>query len=411
MSIKLIRKSQYKAKRRIVANINERLNQFKQIELEEKEVFYKNVKYVEKHLAIHNNKIEVLKNFISPLFFFGIFAFFLFTHFYLSVRFNVEKPITVSLIYLIPSLLFSSFIFILSLSGKIEYFENTNLPITETISNVLKWVFISATVSAIGAFLFSPLLQYLILTPVIAGVGSGAIFVVFGVSSKFIVTIFWNGFHNKYPMFALIDMFIKILSRFNNDLSRNGIDRMILAQLLGDTGELMQKVLPKSISRIDIGWLVVELSDPYIIKLIERRVMEMSMTLRVFAKTILLGNDKQILSVHNKIKKNFVAVLEEDWGTYEVEKSDEINLLLETKPLASKFEMVLEKIKFVIIGLLPISALFILQNTKYTLPQGIYDSTLPFVITWALVSILNLIGADSIADRFLKAKGIAESIK
>lgn len=411
MSQNFLRKFRYKFKRKIIFNLHERMRQFEQIEFEDKEKYYEWMKKSEKLLATFDVTKEMLAKPLSYLLFFTVALFAIVVHFYLSFQFGVNKPIVTALIYIIPSLFFSMLIYLAVGYGKLRHIENfTNLPLEDKISNALKWVFVSAIISGISTTFFPALLIYLILTPLIVGIGAAILFLIYEILVTYVLNYFWSKFYKKHPLPTIVDMFMQIFEELNDKRLAGYYYKMSLAQLLGDTGEVMQRVLPQHFSRMDESLSVLEITDPYVVKLIERRVMEIAMSMKLYAKLILFGDDTKINYVKKKLTKNFIAILKDDgWKTYETENSDEITMLINLPPLSKQISKTLDKLRFVAVGLLPAGALLLIQNTAYALPSAVVESVLPFIVTWAFVSILNLLGSDDIVDRALKAKSIAGS--
>jgi ABC-type enterochelin transport system permease subunit len=343
---------------------------------------------------------------------FTLALFAIFTHFYLPFRFGVNRPVVIALIYFIPSAILSIFLYSVVSRGDFNYYDDfRDLPLEDRISNALRWVLVSAIISGISTILFPPLFAYLILTPMIAGIGAAILLLFYEILLAYVVRYFGMKFYKKNPLSIIIDLFLKILGDFEYRHSQGLFYQLDTAQLLGDTGEVMQKVLPRYFSRIQSNVYVSEITDPYINRLIERRVAEMAMTLKIYAKMILFRDDTKIKYVEKKLTNNFIAILEADWENYETEKSEEITLLVDLPPHSKTFSKTFDKLRFVAISLLPAGALLLLQNTMFALPNSIVDNLLPFVITWALVSILNLMGSDDIVDRALKVKSIMGSLK
>lgn len=412
MQLPFLRKLRYKLRRNIILRLQKRMRLFTdRAHIENKTQIYSQVKWAERRIAILDSTIEMVGTPIEYFFTFIVYSFAIIMPFYLSFRFGLNKPLITALIYLIPSLILSVLIYLTVTYGNFRHITMlTAMPMTDRISNALKWVFVSALISGISTALLPPLLMYLILTPMIAGVGSAILFLFFELTVQAILIKFvLEKFYRKHPVSAISNMFIDILTCFDELLPDNRLWKLELAQLLGDTGELMQRVLLQVFSRVDRDTFVSEISDPYIIKLIEKRVAEMAMTLRIFGKMVVFGDKKQINVVHNKITKMFTVILNNDWKNFEIEKSEELAMLIEMKPLSTKIDLIVDKIKIAIAGLSPAILLFLLQNSSYALSEKILESVLPFVVTWAFVSILNLIGSDGVVDRFLKVKSVVSS--
>jgi hypothetical protein len=295
---------------------------------------------------------------------------------------------------------------------KLKHIENfADLPLEDRITSALKWVFVSAIISGLSTTFFPPSLVYFILTPLIIGIGIAILFIIYEISITYVISYFLSKFSRKYPLLTIVDLFMQIFEKLNDKRLVGYFYKMDLAQLLGETGEVMQRILPQHFSRIDKSFIVLEITDPYVVKLIERRVMKIAMSMKVYANLILFGDDTKINYVKEKLTKNFAAILKDDgWESYETENSDEITTLINLPPLSKKTSKILDKLKFVVLSLLPAATLLLIQNTVYALPDTIVENILPFIITWAFVSILNLMGSDDIVDRALKVKSIA-SIK
>jgi len=409
MRLNLIQKFQDKLRQKIALRLQEKMERFEQVELKSKENIYSQVEKIQRRFATLDIKVETFSQPFIIFFFSPILLLIAVAPFYLAYRFEIPNPIKTALIYFVPYLIASILIYTMASNGNLSRSE-TNLPMTDKISNASRWIFISALISGISTFLFSPLAIYLILTPLIVGVGSAILFLSFEIIVKFILNKFvFDRYYKKYPASTISHMFIEVLGYFDVNLRDSRVYKMELAQLLGVTGEIMQRILPPAFSRIDRSFLVFEITDPYINKLIELKVAEMAMTLRVLAKMVLLDGNSAIDYVQSKIENNLIAILNDDWNKYEFENSDEIIALTKLSPLSTKTDKIFGKLKIVFSGLLPVGLLFLLQSTNYAIPDNIVENVQPFVVTLALVSILNAIGSDDIVDRMLKAKSVMSS--
>jgi len=407
MSSNIFRKSRYKLKRSIVLDMKKRIRRFWQIEIEGVERYYPRIRKNSKRLAVFEAKKQSVVTVSSYFLLFVIAIFAIATPFYLPYRLDINKPLLTAFIYFIPSSIISVVIYLFMSYGNFRnIYSFTSLPLGDEISNAFKWVFISAIISGISTVLFSPLLVYIILTPFVVGIGTAIMFLVYEISLTYVFNYFSTNFHNKYPIASVTDLFLELLEDFENRHSEGLFYKIDTAQLLGETSDVMQKVLPRYFARVETSIVISEITDPYINKLIERRVAEMAMTLKLYASMILFGDKKNIDYVEKKLINNFIVILKSDWKNYEVEKSDDITMLLNLPSLSKKINKTFDRLRFVAIGLIPAVSLWVIQNTKYALSDNIVESILPFVLTWALISVLNLIGSEEIVDRALKVRSV-----
>lgn len=406
MKLRFFRKLQYKLRRKIAGKIRNRMKVFNGLaELKDKEYFFTAIRKIEKRIAIYNGVIETFTDIATKLVFSMIALSAIIAPFYLSFRLDVNNPITTALIYTIPCLILAYLLNIKILCG--NFMREDYLPLGDQISSVSKWIVTSMILSGLSTFLSPPLLKYIILTPIIIGVGSATFILIYSMLAGYILEkFFWARFDKKYPRYTIVDIFIRILEFIGNMRSENYLFKMELAQLLGEAGETMQRLLPSHLSRVESRTLAFEITDPYVNKLIEIKASEMSMSLKLYAKMILFGDKKNLSYVSKKISTNLAFILNGNWKNYETEQSDEVTALIVMQPLSSRVSKIFSKLKNASIGVLPAGVLLLLQTTKYALPSSLVENVLPFVVTLSLLSVLNLIGADEIVDRAIKAKSV-----
>lgn len=414
MSLIVFRKTRQKLKSNIVLDMKKRIERFGQINIEGTRHYYPRIRKNAKRLAIFEVTIQYIDSVSANLLFLVLAIFAITIPFFLSFRLGITKPLSTAVIYFIPSSAISFIIYLLMSYGSFRNISSvTKLPLEDEISIAFKWVFISAIVSGISTVLFSPLLTYIIITPFIVGVGAATLFLVYDISLTYLFNYFSTNFQKKYPIASITDLFLELLEGFGNRHSDRRSESLFyknyVAQLLGETSEVMQKVLPRYFVRVETSSFISEITDPYINKLIERRVAEMAMTLKFYASMILLSNknDKNTIEyVEKKLTNIFLAILKDDWKKYEIEDSGEITMLADLPPLSKKISKTFDKLRLVTIGMLPAGGLLLIQNTKYALSDDVVENILPFILTWALISVLSLIGSEEIIDKALKAKSV-----